>query len=135
MPEKYQLISENNNSTVVSDYVSPYQRATSYQSEAELERELIEQLQAQAYEYLPIKSESDLIRNLRMQLEKLNDYTFTDTEWKRFFAERIANGNEDIADKTFKIQEDSTQLLQLDNGEVINIRLLDKPISTRTACR
>ena len=126
MPEKYQLISENNNSTVVSDYVSPYQRATSYQSEAELERELIEQLQAQAYEYLPIKSESDLIRNLRMQLEKLNDYTFTDTEWKRFFAERIANGNEDIADKTFKIQEDSTQLLQLDNGEVINIRLLDK---------
>lgn len=44
MPEKYQLISENNNSTVVSDYVSPYQRATSYQSEAELERELIKQL-------------------------------------------------------------------------------------------
>lgn len=65
MPEKYQLISENNNSTVVSDYVSPYQRATSYQSEAELERELIKQLQAQAYEYLPIKSEADLIGNLR----------------------------------------------------------------------
>lgn len=91
-----------------------------------MEQELIKQLQAQAYEYLPIKSETDLIDNLRMQLEKLNDYTFTDVEWKRFFAERLANGNENITDKTFKIQEDSTQLLQCDNGEVINIRLLDK---------
>jgi len=72
MPEKYQLISENNDSTVVSDYVSPYQRATSYQSEAELERELIEQLQAQAYEYLPIKSESDLIRKMITHLPILS---------------------------------------------------------------
>ena len=126
MPEKYQLISENSDSTVVSDYVSPYQRTTSYQSEAELERQLIKQLQAQAYEYLPIKNEADLTENLRTQLEKLNEYIFTDAEWRRFFAERIANGNEGIADKTFKIQEDSTQLLQRDNGEVINIRLLDK---------
>ena len=123
---KYDVIAENSDSTVVSDYVSPYQREKSSQSEAELERELIKQLQAQAYEYLPIKSEADLIENLRTQLEKSNDYTFTDAEWKRFFAERIANGNENIADKTFKIQEDSTQLLQRDNGEVINIRLLDK---------
>ena len=123
---KYDVIAENSDSTVVSDYVSPYQRATSYQSEAELEQELIKQLQTQAYEYLPIKSEADLIQNLRTQLEKLNDYTFTDAEWKRFFVERIANGNENITDKTFKIQEDSTQLLQCENDEVINIRLLDK---------
>ena len=123
---KYDVIAENSDSTVVSDYVSPYQRATNYQSEAELEQELIKQLQAQAYEYLPIKSESDLIQNLRTQLEKLNNYTFSDVEWKRFFAERIANGNEGIPEKTFKIQEDHMQLLQRDNGEVINIRLLDK---------
>lgn len=123
---KYDMIAENSDSTVVSDYVSPYQRATNYQSEAELEQELIKQLQAQAYEYLPIKSESDLIQNLRTQLEKLNNYTFSDVEWKRFFAERIANGNEGIPEKTFKIQEDHMQLLQRDNGEVINIRLLDK---------
>ena len=77
---KYDVIAENSDSTVVSDYISPYQRATSYQSEAELERELIKQLQAQAYEYLPIKSEADLIQNLRTQLQKLNDYTFTDAE-------------------------------------------------------
>ncbi len=126
MPEKYQLISENNDSTVVSDYVSPYKRATSYQSEADLERELMEQLQKQGYERLSISSESDLIYNLRTQLEKLNNYTFTDGEWRQFFAERIANGNEGITEKTFKIQEDSTQLLKRDNGEVINIRLLDK---------
>lgn len=123
---KYDVIAENSDSTVVSDYVSPYQRATNYQSEAELEQELIKQLQAQAYEYLPIKSESDLIRNLRTQLGKLNNYTFSDVEWERFFAERIANGNEGIPEKTFKIQEDHMQLLQRDNGEVINIRLLDK---------
>lgn len=95
---KYDVIAENSDSTVVSDYVSPYQRATSYQSESELEQELIRQLQVQAYEYLPIKSEDDLIQNLRTQLEKLNDYTFTDAEWKRFFVERIANGNENITD-------------------------------------
>ena len=100
MPEKYQLISENSDSTVVSDYVSLYQRATNYQSEAELERELIKQLQTQAYEYLPIKNEDDLIQNLRRQLEKLNDYTFTDAEWKRFFAERIANGCRKIQCRT-----------------------------------
>ena len=123
---KYDVIAENSDSTVVSDYISPYQRATSYQSEAELEQELIKQLQAQAYEYLPIKREADLTENLRTQLEKLNDYIFTDTEWKRFFAERIANGNENIADKTFKIQEDHIQLLKCDNGEERNIYLLDK---------
>ena len=123
---KYDVIAENSDSTVVSDYVSPYQRATSYQSEAELERELIKQLQAQAYEYLPIKGEADLTENLRTQLERLNDYTFTDAEWKRFFAERIANGNDNIADKTFKIQEDHIQLLKCDNGEERNIYLLDK---------
>ena len=50
MPENYQLISENNNSTVVSDYVSAYQRATNYQCEAGVEEELIKQFQAQAYE-------------------------------------------------------------------------------------
>ena len=72
---KYDVIAENSDSTVVSDYVSPYQRATSYQSESELEQELIRQLQVQAYEYLPIKSEADLTENLRTQLEKLNDYT------------------------------------------------------------
>ena len=39
--------------------------AASYQSEAELEREFIKLLQSQAYDYLPIASEAQLIANVR----------------------------------------------------------------------
>lgn len=122
----YNPIAENPHSTVVSDYVSPYGRASSYQSETELEQALIAQLGQQAYEYVAITSEADLVANLRTQLEKLNDYTFSDDEWQRFFAKRIANANEYITEKTFKIQEDSVQLLTRDNGESKNISLIDK---------
>ena len=126
MTERYEMIAEGSDSTVVSDYTSPYKRATSYQSEAELEETLIKQLQQQAYERLTITSEAELIANLRIQLEKLNNYQFSDGEWQQFFTRNIANSNEGIAEKTFKIQEDSTQLLLRDNGESKNIRLIDK---------
>ena len=62
-------------------------RSDSYQSEADLEREFIRLLGEQSYEYLNIKSEEDLIKNLRKKLEQLNNYEFTDGEWKRFFSE------------------------------------------------
>lgn len=124
--KKYSQIAENQDSTVVAEYTSLYKRASSYQSEAELEEALITQLQQQAYERITIVSEGDLIANLRAQLEKLNDYQFSDSEWRQFFTRSIANSNEGIAEKTFKIQEDSTQLLTRDNGETKNIRLLDK---------
>lgn len=87
---------------------------------------MVEQLQKQAYEYLAITSEDDLILNLRNQLEKLNNYQFTDTEWERFFTTKLANGNEGIEEKTTKIQEDYIQLLTRDNSEVKNIYLIDK---------
>ena len=123
---KFTQIAENPNSTVVAEYTPAVRRAKDYQSEAELEQAFIEQLQQQAYERLTITSEAELTSNLRTQLEKLNNYTFTDSEWKYFFETRIANTNEGIAEKTFKIQEDFIQLLKRDDGTELNIRLIDK---------
>jgi len=123
---KYSIIAENSDSTVVSDYTPTYNRATSYQSEAELEQAFIKLLESQAYDYLSITNEADLIRNLRTQLEKLNNYQFSDAEWERFFTANLANKNEGIEEKTAKIQEDHIQLLTRDNGEIKNIYLIDK---------
>ncbi len=123
---KYNIVSENSESTVVTEFVPAYKRQTNYQSEAELEKAFIEQLQAQAYEYLPIKSENDLIANLRRQLELLNDYRFSDAEWEEFFNSKIANRNYGIEEKTAIIQEDYIQLLTRDDGSVKNIYLIDK---------
>lgn len=78
------MVAENPLSTVVADYEPRYCSAKRYQSEAEMEKEFIEQLHTQAYDYLPITSEKELIENLRCQLEKLNDYRFTDKEWTAF---------------------------------------------------
>src|SRR3989338_6690903 len=89
---KYNLVAENPQSTVVSEYVAESVRIAHYQSEADLEQAFIKQLETQAYEYLPITSEADLVLNLRKQLEKLNDFTFTDSEWGRFFAMNAGAG-------------------------------------------
>jgi len=82
--------------------------------------------QEQGYEYLSIKSEADLINNLRRCLEKLNNLTFTDAEWEQFFKTEIANPNHNIEDKTTTIQEDYIKILQRKDGSTKNIYLLDK---------
>ena len=126
MPEQYKMVAENPQSTVVSDFEPVYRKSTQYQSEAEMERDFIRQLEKQGYEYLPIKTEKELIDNLRRQLERLNDYKFTDTEWQTFFADKIANRNYGIVEKTAIIQEDYIQLLTRDDGTVKNIYLINK---------
>ena len=120
------MVAESTMSTVAAEYEVEYRRATRYQSEAEMEQDLIRQLQSQAYEYLDLKTEAELIDNLRKQLQELNGYAFTDSEWKRFFAEQIANTNYDIAQKSYIIQEDHIRLLTQDDGRKRNIRLIDK---------
>lgn len=124
--EKYGLVAENMESTIVAKYDSDKAKESKYQSEADLEKAFIKQLQAQAYEYLPIHTEQDLINNLRKQLEKLNNYQFEDKEWDTFFKKNIANAADTITDKTFTIQEDYVKLLQLKDGSTKNIYLLDK---------
>ena len=124
--KQYDLVAENPESTILAEYQAEYRVEKKYQSEAELEKAFIAQLQTQAYEYLQIKSETDLIQNLRVQLEKLNNYRFSDKEWSQFFKTKIANQNSGIEEKTSIIQEDFVQLLARDNGETKNIYLIDK---------
>lgn len=126
MSDQYKMVAENPQSTVVSDYEPRYRTAKQYQSEAEMEKEFIEQLQTQAYDYLSITSEKELIENLRHQLEKLNGYRFTDKEWTTFFKEKIANQNSGIVEKTAIVQDDYIQLLTREDGSTKNIYLLDK---------
>ena len=122
----YNIVAQTNDCTVMAEYKPTGKRSDAYQSEAELEKEFIKLLGTQGYEYLAIHTEDDLIKNLRLKLEELNKFHFSDTEWERFFAENIVGKNEEIVDKTRKIQEDYVQNLKLDNGVTKNIKLIDK---------
>ena len=122
----YNIIAATTENTVVTSYEPVKNRSDSYQGETALEREFIHMLTQQGYEYLPIHQEADLIANLRRQLELLNDYSFSDSEWEQFFSDAIANPNEHIVEKTRKIQEDFVQVLHRDNGATKNISLIDK---------
>ena len=122
----FNIVSQSAESTVVTEYKPQSKRSEAYQSEADLEKEFIRLLCELGYERLTIHKEADLIANLRTQLEKLNNYRFTDGEWKRFWAEVLANTNSGILEKTRLIQEDYVQVLRRDNGESKNIQLIDK---------
>jgi type I restriction enzyme, R subunit len=124
--KKINLVAQNPKSTVVTEFTPSKKRAEHYQSEAELEKEFIKQLETQAYEYLKITSEEDLKLNLKKQLEKLNEYEFSDKEWKYFFNKEIANPNQSITEKTTTIQEDHIKILKKDDGTIKNIYLIDK---------
>ena len=122
----FNIIAQSSESTVVTEYKPQTKRSEAYQSEADLEKEFIRLLCELGYERLTIHKEADLIANLRTQLEKLNNYRFTDGEWKRFWNEVLANTNSGILEKTRLIQEDYVQVLRRDNGESKNIQLIDK---------
>ena len=122
----FNIVAQSNESTVVTEYKPQSKRSEAYQSEADLEQEFIRLLCELGYERLTIHKEADLIANLRTQLEKLNNYRFTDGEWKRFWDEVLANTNSGILEKTRLIQEDYVQVLRRDNGESKNIQLIDK---------
>ena len=122
----YNIIAATTESTVVSEYIPEPRKSDAYQSEAALEKEFIRLLEGQGYEYIQVRSEAELIQNLRHQLEALNRMTFTEEEWKRFFKNNLAGANEGIVEKTRKIQSDHVQPLQRDDGTSKNVYLLDK---------
>ena len=122
----YNIIAATTESTVVSEYIPEPRKSDAYQSEAALEKEFIRLLQDQGNEYIQVRSEAELIQNLRCQLEALNRMTFTEEEWKRFFKNNLAGANEGIVEKTRKIQSDHVQPLQRDDGTSKNVYLLDK---------
>lgn len=122
----FNIVAQTTENTVVTEYEPVKARSDSYQSEAELEKEFIQMLTEQGYGYLPIHTEAELLENLRTQLEKLNNYHFSEKEWSRFLSESVANPNEHIVEKTRKIQEDHVQVLKRDDGTSKNIMLIDK---------
>lgn len=122
----FNIVAQTNENTVVTEYEPVQNRSDAYQSEADLEKEFIRILCEQGYTYLPIHSENDLIANLRAQLEFLNNYTFSDNEWDRFFNDILANKNDGIVEKTRMIQEDNVQVLKRDDGMTKNITLIDQ---------
>lgn len=122
----YNMILSSNENTVVAEYEPQTKRSDAYPNEAALEQAFIKMLEGQGYEYVTIHSADALIDNLRRQLERLNQYSFTDKEWDSFFKYKIANHNDGIVEKTRKIQVDHVQNLTREDGTTMNISLIDK---------
>ncbi len=126
MATNFEPIAITSENTVVAEFEVPARKSESYESEAALEKAFIELLQDQAYEYVSITQESDLLINLKKQIENLNKVTFSDSEWERFFNESISGSKDGFEEKTTRIQEDHVRVLKRDSGESKNIYLIDK---------
>lgn len=124
--QKFEPIAITSENTVVSEYEATARKTKAYESEAELEHAFVDLLQEQAYEYLRIGSEEELVANLKLQLEKLNKINFSESEWEKFFSESIAGEKDGIVEKTKRFQEDHIRVLKRDNGDSKNIYLIDK---------
>ena len=123
----YKAIAESNNFIVLEKYTREWQVAESYQSEADLERELIQDLFNQGYEYLPGLTTPDaLLANVRTQLQELNKVQFQDGEWLRFVETYLDKPSDTIVDKTRKIHDDYIHDFVFDDGRIQNIYLVDK---------
>jgi len=127
MVEKTTPIAELNNFIVLDRYESAWERATSYQSEDDLERELIQDLIHQGYEFLPhLTTPEAMLANVREQLQILNKVRFSEAEWLRFAETYLDRPNDDRLDKTRKLHDDYIHDFVFDNGLIQNIYLLDK---------
>lgn len=124
---EYKPIAESNNFIILEKYVREWNVAESYQSESDLERELIADLQNQGYEYRPdLNSQQTLLANVRTQLQTLNNVQFSNGEWLRFVETFLDKPSEGIVDKTRKIHDDYIHDFVFDDGRIQNIYLLDK---------
>lgn len=122
-----QTIAESNHFIILDKYTKIEQTGTGYQTEADLERELISDLKLQGYEYLSeITSHDKLLINLRKQLQKLNKVDFLDSEWRRFLVEYLDKPSENSTDKARKIHNNYIYDFVFDDGRIQNIYLLDK---------
>jgi len=127
MVEYIKPIAESNNFIVLDRYVKEWKAAESYQSEGDLEREFIDDLLNQGYEYLPgLKNQQALLANVREQLKTLNTVQFSDGEWARFVETWLDKPSDGIVEKTRKIHDDYIHDFVFDDGRIQNIYLLDK---------
>lgn len=129
---EYKPITETNNFIVLDKYNKIAQQGVSYQTEAQLEAELIRDLQNQGYEYLPkLINSKEMLKNIRIQLENLNEVKFLDSEWKRFCEEYLDKPSDNYIDKTRKIHDDYIYDFTFDDGHLKNIYLVDKKNMSR----
>ena len=125
---QYKTIAESNNFIVLDQYNKFVEEPNAgYQTEGSLEREFIRDLQAQGYEYLQgLNHHDELIKNLRVQLQRLNNMVFSDAEWQRFLEEYLDKSSDSLIEKTRKVHDDYIYDFVFDNGRIQNIYLLDK---------
>ena len=119
-------IAEMQGGIVLARFEKPDRRVEEYQTESQLEENMINNLVSQGYERLDVRSMDDLYANLRIQIEKLNDVKFSDSEWKRFLLEYLDAPNDGIIEKTRKIQENHIYDFIFDDGRLRNIKIIDK---------
>ncbi|MCP5019748.1 MAG: type I restriction endonuclease subunit R [Ketobacter sp.] len=120
-------IAESNRFIVLDKYSQEWKVAESYQSEGDLERELIQDLVNQGYEYLPaLNNPEAMLANVRVQLQALNGVEFLEGEWKRFVETYLDKPSDTIVDKTRKIHDDYIHDFVFDDGRIKNIYLVDK---------
>ena len=119
-------IAEIQGGIVLARFEKPDRRVEEYQTESQLEENMINNLVSQGYERLDVRSMDDLYANLRVQIEKLNDVRFSNSEWKRFLLEYLDAPNDGIIEKTRKIQENHIYDFIFDDGRLRNIKIIDK---------
>lgn len=119
-------LAETNNYIVLDKY-ERLPQDTSYQTESQLEQELIHDLIRQGYTYAQhIKTPEALLQNARLQLERLNDMRFTDKEWARFCEEYLDCPSDGLTEKAKKVHHHSTHDFIFDDGRMQNIHLFDR---------
>ena len=119
-------IAEMSKGIILANYQKSFSVNENYQTEAELEAEMIRNLVSQGYERIKINSVEDLYINLKEQIERLNNINFTDNEWQRFLVEYLDTPNDSLVEKTIKIQEDYIYDFIFDDGHLENIKIIDK---------
>ena len=119
-------IAEMTGGIILASFKKPERNNTSYQTEAQLENQLIENLIMQGYERVDITHNDQLYINLKDKIEKLNNISFTASEWQRFLTEFLDAPNDGIIEKTRKIQENHIYDFTFDSGELKNIKIIDK---------
>ncbi|EKP11895.1 type I restriction endonuclease subunit R [Leptospira borgpetersenii] len=124
---EYRPIAESNNFIVLDKYTREWQVSESYQSEADLERELVQDLINQGYEFLPdLNTPEKMLANVRDNLQSLNGMQFSEGEWIRFVETWLDRPSDTVTDKTRKIHDDYIHDFVFDYGHIQNIYLLDK---------
>lgn len=128
----YKTIAESKNFIVLDKYTPDWKVAESYQTEAQLERELIQDLVNQGYEFVPgLNTPDALLANVRVQLQALNNVAFSDAEWQRFVESWLDKASDGIVEKTRKVHDDHIHDFVFDDGRIQNIYLLDKKTIAR----